>query len=817
MKVLIVKLSSLGDVVHAMPAVQDIRRALPQAQIDWVVERGFAPLVRRCAGVNRVIECELRRWCKSPFSTDTGREWRAFKTELQRERYDAVIDLQGLTKSALVSWLAVLAPGGKRYALGNQTEGSGYEAPTRWVADVALELAPHIHAVQRSRELCARALGYTMPDSECFGLVAHEGRVYTAIENIASQGARTAGCVALVHGTSRADKQWPLQHWVALGRRLNDRGYTVALAHGSDEEKRRSEDIARQLADAVVWPRLGLDALTDALADCTGVVGVDSGLSHIAVALDLPHVQIYNFDTAWRTGPVARPHQRSVFANPAPPVETVWQAWLAVSGVNGGQIPIQDNHHAGDCSVERNWALTPINAVPGEKQDPMRLLYSCLMWLIQPLLRRKLIKRGAQEPGYLEALEERFGHYTTGPWAPGENCIWVHAVSLGETRAAAVLIARLRERLPGMRLLLTHGTATGRAEGAILLQAGDFQTWQPWDTPAAVQRFLAHFRPRIGILMETEVWPNLAAVCARSSVPLVLANARLSRKSLKKARWLSWLSRPAYRSLAAVWAQTQDDAARFAALGAHVQGVFGNLKFDATPDVAKLEAGKAWRAAGGRPVIMFASSREGEEALLLECLKRNRTETRVERSSYAIEIVANDIQWLIVPRHPQRFDEVAALIGQHGFAVSRRSGWGDAPPATTGAGDVRPTLWLGDSLGDMPLYYGLADVALLGGSFAPLGGQNLIEAAACGCPVVMGPHTFNFDEAAALAEAAGAARRMESLDQAVAAAQALVHEPVAQAAMVAAATRFAQAHRGAVDKTAAAVVALLRQQGVDAL
>lgn len=318
MKVLIVKLSSLGDVVHTMPAVQDIRRALPQVQIDWVVERGFAPLVRRCEGVRRVIECELRRWRKVPFSAQTRREWCDFKAKLQIETYDAVIDLQGLTKSALVAWLARLAPGGKRFALGNRTDGSGYEAPTRWVADVAIAITPHVHAVQRGRELCARALGYILPAQEQYGLQA------------TPSGGLARPCVALVHGTSRADKQWPMSHWVELSRRLDAAGFDVALLHGTDAEKQRSEAMAREMAQAAVWPRLALDELTDALAACAGVIGVDSGLSHIAVALDLPHVQIYNFDTAWRTGPVGRARQCSVFAAPTPTVDAVWQAWQAV-------------------------------------------------------------------------------------------------------------------------------------------------------------------------------------------------------------------------------------------------------------------------------------------------------------------------------------------------------------------------------------------------------------------------------------------------------------------------------------------------------
>ena len=325
MKILIVKLSSLGDVVHAMPAVQDIRRALPQAQIDWVVERSFAPLAQRCAGVQRVIPCELRRWRKAPLAASTRAEWRAFRRELQREAYDAVIDLQGLSKSALVAWLARLAPGGQRYALANRTDGSGYEAPTRWVADVAVRIEPHVHAVRRSRELCARALGYAVPAQEIFGLQPAPG------QGAAVPAASARPCVALVHGSSRADKQWPHAHWVALARRLDATGFDVALLHGSDDEQRRSEAMAREMAHAVVWPRLALDALTDALAGCAGVIGVDSGLSHIAVALDLPHVQIYNFDTAWRTGPVARERQCSVYAQPAPTVDAVWQAWLTVS------------------------------------------------------------------------------------------------------------------------------------------------------------------------------------------------------------------------------------------------------------------------------------------------------------------------------------------------------------------------------------------------------------------------------------------------------------------------------------------------------
>lgn len=433
-----------------------------------------------------------------------------------------------------------------------------------------------------------------------------------------------------------------------------------------------------------------------------------------------------------------------------------------------------------------------------------RLLYSFLMWLVQPLLRRKLARRGRREPGYLEALEERFGHYGGKPQATAGQVVWLHAVSLGETRAAALLVAGLRQRLPGMRLLLTHGTATGRAEGAKLLQAGDIQTWQPWDTPAVVARFLDHFKPRLGILMETEIWPNLVDGCARSAVPLVLANARLSEQSMRKARRLAWLAAPAYRSLSAVWAQTPDDAVRLAALGAKVQGIFGNLKFDAAPDAQLLARGRAWRQRAGRPVVMFASSRDGEEAALLRLLSSSKS-----ASQDGSDPVAREVQWLIVPRHPQRFDEVAALIAEHGFAVSRRSLWRDAPPALSGAGERPLCIWLGDSLGEMALYYGLADIALLGGSFESLGGQNLIEAAACGCPVVMGPHTFNFVEAAELAAASGAALRVENMARALDAVSILVGNAARLQAARQAADAFAGSNRGATERTLTAIKELL--------
>jgi 3-deoxy-D-manno-octulosonic-acid transferase len=422
-------------------------------------------------------------------------------------------------------------------------------------------------------------------------------------------------------------------------------------------------------------------------------------------------------------------------------------------------------------------------------------LYSLVLIGAQGFLKRKLRRRGAMEPGYLEHIEERFGRYR-GTAEPGR--LWIHAVSLGETRAAAVLIEELRRQQPDLAIVLTHGTATGRAEGQKLLRDGDVQAWLPWDTPQAVERFLNHFRPRMGVLMETEVWPNLVAACKARGLPLALANARLSEKSLRQARWLAWLSRPAYAALTAVWAQSDADAQRLAQAGATVKGVYGNLKFDAAVDAVQLEQGRRWAAHGNAPVIMFASSREGEEAELFRILAANRAAARSGKAQQATDFVAEAVQWLVVPRHPQRFDEVTALAQQAGFSVSCRSSWVGGP----GQAEV----WIGDSLGEMPLYYGLSVVALLGGSFAPLGGQNLIEAAACACPVVMGPHTFNFSETAQLAQEAGAALRAGSMDQGVELAFEIANDMHQRGAIAQAAEHFAAAHRGAARKTAQVIL-----------
>ena len=420
-----------------------------------------------------------------------------------------------------------------------------------------------------------------------------------------------------------------------------------------------------------------------------------------------------------------------------------------------------------------------------------RTWYSLALRLAVPAYLGKLLWRSRVEPPYRHALAERFGFHAQ-PARPG--ALWLHAVSLGETRAASALVDALREAVPDLRLVLTHGTATGRDAGRALLRDGDVQTWLPFDTPGAARRFIAHFRPSAGVLMETEIWPNVLAAAHAAGVPMVLANARLSERSLERGQRLRGLLGPAMASLQAALAQTDADAVRLRQAGVPQVEVCGNLKFDVRVDDALLSRGQAWRRALGRPVLLATSTREGEEAGLLQAWQ-------------ALPPAARGLL-LIVPRHPQRFDEVAALVASAGLRLARRSAFGDAPPADAASADV----WLGDSMREMPLYYGLADVALLGGSYAPLGGQNLIEAAACGCPVVMGPHTFNFAEAAELALAADAARRASDIVDGVGQAVRLLGSPERDR-LAAHARAFAAAHQGAARRMAQRIAPLAATSG----
>jgi len=411
--------------------------------------------------------------------------------------------------------------------------------------------------------------------------------------------------------------------------------------------------------------------------------------------------------------------------------------------------------------------------------------YGMAMRLLVPAMLVRYWWRGRREPGYRVAMAERLGFVP--PQAPG--AVWLHAVSLGESRAASALVDALRARRPGLRFLFTHGTATGRDAGRALMKPGDTQAWLPLDTPGAVRRFLRRTRPAIGLLMETEIWPQLLQAAREAGVPMVLANARLSQKSARRGAQLAALMRPAAEAVAEVLAQTADDVTRLREAGAREVALCGNLKFDVHPSEALVARGRAWRAAVGRPVVLAAITREGEEAMLL---------AEWGRAPGPRPFL------VVVPRHPQRFDEVGALLAQGGLRVARRSSWGDAP----GDADLGVDAWLGDSLGEMPLYYGLADVALLGGSFMPLGGHNLIEAAACGCPIVMGPSTFNFAEAARQAVLAGAGWQEADMAHAVRRALQVAGGDLREVAS-ARAIDYASTHRGAAARMAERVLARL--------
>ncbi|MDR2450685.1 MAG: lipid IV(A) 3-deoxy-D-manno-octulosonic acid transferase [Candidatus Accumulibacter sp.] len=416
----------------------------------------------------------------------------------------------------------------------------------------------------------------------------------------------------------------------------------------------------------------------------------------------------------------------------------------------------------------------------------IRFLYSLLFRLAQPLVWIRLAWRARRQPEYLCHLGERYGFYGGRPSAP---LLWLHAVSVGETRAAEPLIQALLAEYPDHSLLITHMTPTGRAVGAEFI--GRYgprlrQAYLPYDLPGAVGRFLEHFRPRIGMLMETEIWPNLIAAARRRGVPMLLVNARLSAGSQRAYRRFLPLIGPAVGKLVVV-AQTPADAARLESLGARGVRVTGSLKFDVMPAPEKLRQGGDWRRSlGGRPVWLAASTREGEEALILDAFVR---------------LDSPDILLLLVPRHPQRFDEVAALLEERRLPFVRRAAQRMPVPETR--------VWLGDSMGEMPAWFALADLALIGGTLLPFGGQNLIEAAACGCPVLVGPHTFNFAQATEDALACGAARRVEDAGDAARTARTLLTDRAALSAMRAAAARFSAEHRGATARTMTVLKGLL--------
>jgi len=403
-----------------------------------------------------------------------------------------------------------------------------------------------------------------------------------------------------------------------------------------------------------------------------------------------------------------------------------------------------------------------------------RALYQLLLWLALPLIPLRLLLRGLKERGYWHHIPERFGWMGTLPNQP----VWMHAVSVGEARATAPLVEKFLAQTPAPPVLMTCMTPAGRATLEQLF--GDRVTvrYLPYDLSGAMRRFLRQAQPRVGVIMETELWPHLVQESQRAGIQLFLVNARLSERSARGYRKLASLARATLAGFAAVAAQTQADAQRLLELGANTVKVTGNLKFDIDPPAAQLELGRVFRERiGHRPVWLVASTREGEERLVLEAFAK---------------AAPTDVLLVIVPRHPQRFDHVVALAKNSGLSLQRRSGNDAVQPSTR--------VWLGDSLGEMFAYYHAADCALIGGSLLPYGGQNLIEACAVGCPVILGPHTENFKQAAEDAIVQGAAVRVGDAGAWASEAARLMQDGAASQTMGAAGKVFAAAHKGAADR-----------------
>ena len=431
----------------------------------------------------------------------------------------------------------------------------------------------------------------------------------------------------------------------------------------------------------------------------------------------------------------------------------------------------------------------------------LRLVYRAMWWIVAPLAVLRLLIRSRRERGYREHIGERFGFSRGRVPEDDAPLIWVHAVSVGETRAAQPLIAALMQARPDARLLITHMTPSGRATGMQLFGERVLRCYLPYDVPHAVRRFLRAWRPSLGIVMETEVWPTLIDECRAADVPLVLTNARMSARSFKRAARFGRAAREVFGGFTRVLAQSPADAERLMALGARNIAVLGNLKFDRTTPPELAARGHAWRdAIGGRPVWVAASTRENEEALVLQAFAAMRTPGAL---------------LVLVPRHPQRFAEVEARVGRNGLKCVRRSAWAaDAAALAAGRKAAEPlpddvTVLLGDSMGELGAYYAAADIAFIGGSLLPLGGQNLIEACAVGVPVLIGKHVFNFTQATADAVAAGAALQVEDPLDLAHVLDALFADNARRIAMGAAGAAFASRHRGATARTVDVLAALL--------
>lgn len=446
---------------------------------------------------------------------------------------------------------------------------------------------------------------------------------------------------------------------------------------------------------------------------------------------------------------------------------------------------------------------SPEPALPQATVDRPGFWFACyqLGWhLLLPIVLLRLWWRGRKDPGYRQSIAERFGFGLRVP----QGAIWIHAVSVGETRAAQPLIEAYLQQ--GKSILLTCMTPNGRRTGAALF-AGAIadgrlqQVYLPYDLCWSVERFLKAAKPEMGLFMETEAWPTIVFRAAEIRLPIFLINARLSERSARRVARFGAAGRSLFQAFAGILAQTELDAERYRALGVKQCEVVGNLKFDVMPNPALVERGLAWHAyleKNNRLMVCAASTREGEEAIILEAWQA----LLAESTSSPPPLLC------IVPRHPERFTEVAELMRTSGLTVLQRSAM-DLDADSLNRIDLQTAVVLGDTMGEMPLYYSASDLVVMGGSLMPLGGQNLIEACAAGCPVLLGEHTFNFQQASQDAVDCGAAMRFggnESLVGNLATAMSrILQDQQQRQAMREAALRYAAQYRGATKRIMAAL------------
>lgn len=421
-----------------------------------------------------------------------------------------------------------------------------------------------------------------------------------------------------------------------------------------------------------------------------------------------------------------------------------------------------------------------------------RTLYTLLFHLGLPLVALRLFLRGRKAPAYRQRIAERFACKLP---AMRQGGIWVHAVSVGESIAAAPMVKALLKAYPDLPITLTCMTPTGseRIRAMFASEPRVQHCYLPYDLPWAAARFLDHVRPKLGIIMETELWPNHIHQCARRGIPVALANARLSERSARGYARFAGLTRPMLEEMSLIAVQTETEAERFRSLGARAQcvQVTGSIKFDLKVDDQLLPRARQLReqwSALQRPVWIAASTHEGEDALILEAHQR-------------LLQVHGDALLILVPRHPERFDAVHVLCRERFTTVRRSSG---------AAVDGRVQVLLGDTMGELMFLYALADITFVGGSLVPTGGHNPLEPAALALPVITGPHVFNFLEISAMLREAGALQQVDDAEGLAAAVRRLIELPQDCRRMGEAGRTVMQANQGALQRLLEALGRLIQ-------